>query len=50
MRTVLSRIRQKSEAQETNKMQRAKGEFVEAGEKEQKHQEREYQKREEKEL
>ena len=31
-----------SEAQETNKMQRAKGEFVEAGEKEQKHQEREY--------
>ena len=39
-----------SEAQETNKMQRAKGELVEAGEKEQKHQEREYQKREEKEL
>ena len=48
--SAIDLLRQKSEAQETNKMQRAKGELVEAGEKEQKHQEREYQKREEKEL
>ena len=40
--SAIDLLRQKSEAQETNKMQRAKGEFVEAGEKEQKHQEREY--------
>ena len=48
--SAIDLLRQKSEAQETNKMQRAKGELVEAGEKEQKHQEREYQKREEEEL
>ena len=48
--SAIDHRRQKSEAQETKKMQRAKGEFDEAGEKEQKHQEREYQKREEQQL
>ena len=58
--SAIDLLRQKSEAQEaqgiqgTNQMQSAKGELVEAGEMDQKHQEsdqeREYQKREEKEL
>lgn len=58
--SAIDLLRQKSEAQEaqgiqrTNQMQRAKGELVQAGEMEQKHQERnqekEHQKREEKEL
>ena len=53
--SAIDLLRQKSEAQETNKMQRAKGELVEAGEMKQGYQEiespkKEYQEREEKEL
>lgn len=52
--SAIDLLRQKSEAQENNQMQSAKGKLVEAGEMEQKHQEndqeRECQKREEKEL
>ena len=43
--SAIDLLRQKSEAQETNKMQRAKGELVEAGEMEQGYQEIESQKR-----